>query len=202
MAKSKIDFRHILIEAILIVFTVLLALALSEWRDSIQEEKTKEAILRNIISEIENNKADLESKKDYHQEVSQKLRDYLNSDSLWSSLNVDLGIGGLVQILNKGLQNPNLQSGAWRSAELSGIVNSFDYETIYTLSNLYRVQENGVESTWKSMASFFIQPESYDPENQKRIALMLQLGFQELYSQENFLIYTYSQALESLQEKR
>lgn len=198
MPKNNIDFRHLFIEALLIVFTVLLALALSEWRSSIKEKQTRQAVLGNIILEIKNNKKDIESKMGYHQEMSQKLGGYLNSDSLWSTLNYSSGIEAMIQIMDKGLQNPDLQSGAWRSAELSGIVNSFDYETIYVLSNVYRIQQEGPNNTWKELASLFGDPSSYDPENAKRLGLMLQLGFAELHSQERSLVFTYQTALESL----
>ncbi len=201
MSKSKLDFRHLLIEAVLIVFTVLLALALSEWRSSIKEDNTREAVLANIVREIKANKEDLESKKEYHLRMSKKIKNYLESDSLWQLLNYQSGIEAMMQILDSGIQNPDLQSGAWRSAELSGIVNSFDYETIYVLSNVYRIQEDGPASTWKELASLFGDPSSYDPENAKRLGLMLQLGFAELYSQERSLIYTYDNALQALEKR-
>ncbi len=200
MSKSKIDFKHLLVEAILIVFTVLLALALSEWRNSIKEDNTKAAVLANIIREIEANKEDLESKMSYHLEMSTKLGEYVNSDSLWSTLEYNSGIEAMIQILDKGLLNPSLQSGAWRSAELSGIVNNFDFTTLYILSNLYQVQDEGPASTWKTMAAHFGNPYSYDPANAKTLGKMLQLGFQELYSQERSLVYSYENALEKLKD--
>lgn len=199
MSKSKIDFKHLLIEAILIVFTVLLALALSEWRSSIKEENTKAAVLANIIRELKANKEDLESKMGYHQEMSEKLAKYVNSDSLWSSLKFNSGIEAMIQILDKGLQNPALQSGAWRSAELSGIVNTFDFETLYILSTVYQVQNEGPASTWKTMAAHFGNPYSYDPANARTLGRMLQLGFGELYSQERSLVYSYENALKELE---
>ncbi len=201
MAKSKIDFRHLLIEALLIVFTVLLALALSEWRSNIKEEKTKKAVLNNIIQEIKSNKADLESKMGYHLETSRKIGEYIHSDSLWSTLKYSTGIEAMIQIMSKGLQNPKLQSGAWRSAELSGIVNTFDFETIYSLSTVYQVQAEGPEITWKSMAAYFANPFSYDPANAKTFGEMLQLGFRELHQQEASLIRAYQNVLEQLEEK-
>ena len=200
MSKSKIDFKHLLIEAILIVFTVLLALALSEWRSSIKEESTKESVLANIVREIKANKEDLESKMGYHQEMSQRLGQYVESDSLWSTLKYNSGIEAMIQIMDKGLQNPNLQSGAWRSAELSGIVNTFDFETLYVLSTLYQVQNEGPASTWKTMAAHFGNPYSYDPANARKLALMLQLGFGELYSQERSLVLSYENALGQLEK--
>lgn len=198
MAKSKIDFRHIFIEALLIVFTVSLALALSEWRNSVKEDRTKVDVLNNIVREIEANKADLEKKLGYHQKMSQKLNRYLESDSLWQTLKYTSGMEAMFQILDNGIWNPQFQEGAWRSAELSGVVNTFDYETIYVLSNMYRVQEEGPDTTWKKLAGVFADPDSYEPKSAKRLAKMLALGFGELYLQEKSLLYNYNKALEHL----
>ena len=201
MSKSKLDFKHLTVEAIFIVFAVLLALGLGEWRSAIKQRTITKTVLQNIVSEIESNKADLESKVDYHQRMSDKIGQYVNSDSLWSTLKYNSGIEAMVQIMESGLQNPNLQSGAWRSAELSGVVNNFDYETIYALSNVYRVQSEGPESTWKLMASHFGNPYSYEPSNAQKLGRMLQLGFRELSSQEKSLIISYEKALETLSSK-
>ena len=201
MAKSKIDFRHIFIEAMLIVFTVLLALALSEWRNIVKENQTKRDVLNNIISELEANKADLESRIDYHLAMANKLNTYLASDSLWNTLGSSTGMEATIQILDRGIWNPKLQNNAWRSAELSGVVNTFDYETIYVLSNVYRVQEEGPDSSWKQLAKLFAEPSSYEPNSARRLATMLSLGFRELYSQEKSLIITYDQALTYLRDQ-
>ncbi|MEP1095283.1 MAG: hypothetical protein ABJG78_09245 [Cyclobacteriaceae bacterium] len=202
MARSKIDLRSLIIEALLIVFTVLLALTLSEWRSSIKQEDTKKAVLNNIIREIKSNKEDLESKMEYHLEMSKKLNNYVQSDGLWSTLTYSSGIEAMIQIMEKGLLNPTLQSGAWRSAELSGIVNTFDFETILILSAVYQVQHEGPESTWKTMAGHFGNPFSYEPKNAKLLARMLQLGFSELYAQERSLVSSYQNALEALAEAK
>ncbi len=199
MAKSKIDFRHLLIEAILIVFTVSLALTLSEWRESVKEANTRKNVLQNILNEIKANKADIEGKLDYHKETAIKFNTYLNSDSLWSTLNYQSGIEAIFQIMNRGLKNPSLQSGAWRSAELSGVVNSFDYQTIYRLSNLYRVQESGTDKTWKELVELFGEPEFYKPESAKQLARMFSLGLNELSLQEADLIRSYDHSIQFLE---
>ena len=77
--KKKLDFRYILIEAALIVFTVLLALALNEWRNSEKQEKVKITVINNIIKEIESNKRRLENVMEYHQTVSSQFSKYLSS---------------------------------------------------------------------------------------------------------------------------
>ncbi|MEO9483210.1 MAG: hypothetical protein ABJG47_07180 [Ekhidna sp.] len=201
MAKSKIDYRHIFIEALLIVFTVLLALGLSEWRSSIKEDQTREAVLNNILKELQANKNDLDRKMDYHLAMSQKLGRYLSNDSLWNSLTYNSGMEAMIQILERGIWNPILQNSAWRSAELSGVVNTFDYETTYILSGVYRVQEEGPDSSWKKIAGLFADPTSYDAGSARRLALMLNLGFAELHSQEKSLTKSYDKAINHLSKE-
>ena len=199
MASKKLDFRHLLIEALLIVFTVLLALTLNEWRTNVKERKLKDKALKNIISEIRSNKEDIESKLDYHLQISENIKLYLSNDSLWATLDHTSGIGAVSTIMTRGIANPNLQSGAWNSAVLSGVVNSFEYDVLYKLSNLYQVQENGPNSTWKIMAGFFSESSSFDPANARQVTMKFQLAFRELYSQERSLLKDYEKALSLLE---
>ena len=199
MADKKLDFGHLMVEAILIVFTVLLALTLNEWRTNVKERKIKDKALKNIISEIRSNKEDIESKLDYHLQTSEKIRLYMSNDSLWTSLNPSSGIEAVSTIMTRGIANPNLQSGAWNSAVLSGVVNSFEYDVLYELSNLYQIQENGPNSTWKIMAGFFSESSSFDPANARQVTMKFQLAFRELYSQERSLLKDYEKALSLLE---
>ncbi|MEM9340076.1 MAG: hypothetical protein AAGA66_15175 [Bacteroidota bacterium] len=198
--KNKIDIRYLVIEALLIVFTVSLALALNEWRTNVKERKIENKVLKNIVSEITSNKKDLESKLLYHQQTARNIGAYLSSDSLWSTLSYRSAVEAISLMMPDGISNPNLQSGAWNSAVLSGVVNSFDYDVLYTLSNLYQVQETGPNSTWKIMAGFFSESGSYDPKNARQLALRFQLAFGELYSQERSLLSNYERALKILEE--
>ena len=202
MAGSKINFKAILIEALLIVFTVLLALALNEWRNNVKEENTKIAVLNNIIKEIENNKRLIEEVTGYHEKVFTTFEEYNSNDSLWSTLPNMPGITAFMPIMDQGIKPAILQSGAWKSAELSGVVNSIDYETLYVLSNLYSVQELGTQTTWKSLASIFMEPGSHSNDMRRQIAVTMQLGFRELYYQEQGLVGQYDAALQHLEKYR
>jgi len=193
--KSKIDIRHLIIEAILIVFTVSLALALNEWRANIKEKNTIDKVIKNIVNEVQSNKEDLEGKLDYHLQTSQKIGAYLTNDSLWSTVKYSSGIEAVGQLMPKGIYNPNLQSGAWNSAVLSGVVNSFDYDILYALSNLYQVQEDGPNSTWKIMTGFYSESGSFDPTSARQLALRFHLAFGELYKQERSLLISYENVL-------
>lgn len=198
--KSKMNFRHLLVEALLIVFTVSLALALNEWRAGIKENETKDKVLKNIISEVQSNKEDLERKLDYHLQTSQKMGAYLANDSLWSTIKYNSGVEAVGQFMPRGIWNPNLQSGAWNSAILSGVANSFDYDILYALSNLYQTQENGPNSTWKIMAGFYSESGSFDPANARQLTLRFQLAFGELYNQERSLLKDYENVLKIIRK--
>ena len=104
MSESKLNFRNLLIEALLIVFAVLLAMTLNEWRSGLKEERTRENVLSNIVLELESNKRDIESKMDYHKAMSEKFERYLTSDSLWNSIQYSTGMEAVIQILERGLQ--------------------------------------------------------------------------------------------------
>ncbi|MEM6525789.1 MAG: hypothetical protein AAF693_18465 [Bacteroidota bacterium] len=155
--------------------------------------------MNNIISEIESNKIDLEKKVDYHLTVSKRLNDYVSSDSLWNTLKYETGIQAVFQLMDKGIYNPNLRSGAWNSAMLSGTVNSFDFKQLNILSDIYQLQEEGPKSVWKVIAQALVATDSYDPKNAKRLAHMLNTAFLQLHYQEKSLIDSYEYALENLQ---
>ncbi|MEM7298803.1 MAG: hypothetical protein AAF391_11120, partial [Bacteroidota bacterium] len=180
---------------------VSLALALSEWRNGVKQDETRQVILNNIIKEIEDNKADLMSKIDYHRDMSIKLGSYANSDSLWRTLRYNTGVEAVMLILDNGMRNPNLQVGAWKSAEISGVVNSFDYRTIYALSNLYRLQEEGPTNTWKKLIELFGDPYFFENDQAKTLVHMMHIGFFELYKQEQSLLSNYDYTLKQLKKE-
>ena len=199
--KKKINFRYLLIEALLIVFTVSLALGLNEWRASVKEETMAEKVRTNILSEIKSNKEDLAIKMEYHLETSQNIARYLANDSLWSTLEYNSGIEAMIPLMPKGIWVPNLQSGAWNSAVLSGVVNSFDYDFLYEFSILYDLQEDGPNSSWKVMAGFFSEPWSYEKANARTLALRFQLAFKELHVQEKTLLRMYKRVLKKYESQ-
>ena len=73
MTTSKINFRHILIEAVLIVFTVSLALALSEWRQQTKKDALVDRVITSLKSEAEKNVKSLDSAIEYHGQLLKEL---------------------------------------------------------------------------------------------------------------------------------
>lgn len=198
--KKKLDFRYLLVEALLIVFTVSLALALNEWRANVKANEIRDKAHGNILREIKSNKKDLENKLDYHNKSVMRISSYLASDSLLNTVEGKPVTEVLMMLMPQGILQPELQSGAWNSAVLSGVINSFDYEVLYTLSDLYQTQEDGPNSTWKTMAAIFFEPDTFDSKNIKQLLFRMQLGFGELYSQEKSLLIDFDKAIKEMEE--
>ncbi len=74
MDNTKLNFKHLAIEAILIVFTVSLALALSEWRQQVKKDQLVERVITSLKSETEKNIENLKKAISYHQELIANLR--------------------------------------------------------------------------------------------------------------------------------
>lgn len=74
MSDKKINIKHILIEAVLIVFTVSLALALNEWRQQIKTENLVERVLVTLEEEMKKNVEGLKIAIDYHGKLLKNLR--------------------------------------------------------------------------------------------------------------------------------
>ncbi|WP_436514765.1 hypothetical protein [Ekhidna sp. To15] len=74
MDKPKLNLRHLAIEAVLIVFTVSLALALSEWRLQVKKDQLVERVKISLKSETEKNIEKLKKVISYHDSLLTNIR--------------------------------------------------------------------------------------------------------------------------------
>jgi hypothetical protein len=127
--KNKIQMmRPVFTEVLSIVIGVLLALAVNEWNENrIQTGRANEAI-QNIIHEIDSNiKLMVIVNKN-----NKAVIELLNNESEASSNDNNN------QQFLPGLQ---IQDTAWKTFQSTGVSQSIEYSTLYTLSNLYSLQE-------------------------------------------------------------
>jgi hypothetical protein len=128
-SNNKIQMlRPVLTEVLSIVIGVLLALAVNEWNeDRIQTARADEAI-QNILHEIESNI---------------KLMEIVNTNNktvveLLKNENAEVPDGSGNQQFLPGLQ---IQDTAWKTLQSTGVSQVIEYSTLYTLSNVYSLQE-------------------------------------------------------------
>lgn len=120
--------RPALTEVLSIVVGVLLALAVNEWNENrIQTGKADEAI-QNIINEIYSNI---------------KLMDIVNKNNKTAIklLNNESAVSSDDDNNLKFLPGLQIQDTAWKTLQSTGISQYIKYSTLYTLSNVYSLQE-------------------------------------------------------------
>ncbi len=125
----KKDLRSILIEIPSVVFAVLLALFLNEWRNSINQDKLLENARSNLQEELLFNQKELREKISSHQAQLHNLTEFKDSvdvlDQPFSTYN--LGVAVL-----------NLKVAAWNSITLTDVVNQMEFSELGDFSELYQ----------------------------------------------------------------
>ncbi len=92
MSKKAHEY---LIEAMLIVFSVILALFLNEYRNNLKAKNEVEKTLVNLTTEIENNREILKKFMPYHQGGAARLASIAENDSAINALERPLIYGVL-----------------------------------------------------------------------------------------------------------
>ncbi len=200
---QKINFRKLFSEPLLIVFSILLALFINEWRTNynLEKEKEKEKILASIVLELEQNLESLDAVQPYHKKISQGIMTFLGSDSLELKIKGKTAIETFYQFIPEGIQEPRVQATAWNTAQLSEAIRLFDNETIYQIAQTYEHQNEGVEEGWKMIIQASMDLEFYKEEFTKAFLMRMANSFQNLSQIEGFLMRKTEKTLKVLKNE-
>lgn len=197
--NNPINWRGILTESGFIVFSILLALLINEWRSNIQLKNQKQKVMNMIVQELERNKKSLEQVAPYHKKIHEKLEQLTQADTFESAFeNMDAMQVLRKEVLTTGIGKPSIQATAWNAAQLSNTLNLFDDQTLYLLSSIYELQEDGVEIMWKEVGMHILSPGVLQSEGKLLYLKTLSIYLGELQSQEFFLIEEYEKTLKAL----
>lgn len=194
---QRIGWQKLLFESFLIIFSILFALFINEWRKNQELGAQRQKALQMVIGELEHNLEELEYVIPYHRQSAIRL-DSVSQDA--GQMQQPL-FGVTRGVLERGILPAELQTTAWNTAQLSGAVSLFDEQTIYALAGVYELQSHGVENTWKEIAEFYLSTDNFDSALTQRRITMLVLYFQELASQEEFLLRRTKEAIAALQQQ-
>ncbi|WPP51294.1 hypothetical protein [Catalinimonas niigatensis] len=195
----------IVFESVLIIFSVLLALFLSELRNIQKEEALKEKALLNIRSELANNQLILGDRLKTHIEIRDNVRDLLKSgitpiitDSLFSG---ELGFDIFYFTSSGSIAPELLKDAAWNAAQNANIISTFPYEIILAVSNAYDSQ-NLVEFRIIELVKFILTDrETLDKDQINKTLIILRDYFSELVANEEYLNIQYELALEEMDKR-
>jgi hypothetical protein len=122
---------ELLLEAAMIFFAVILALAAEEWREDRDRDELADRALRAVIEELRSNRDEIERTGSQNLEGLDAARSVL----------ADLEAGRDRGEVGIGLEVALLSSAAWQSAQMSQAVQYLDLDVMRRLSEAYEVQD-------------------------------------------------------------
>jgi hypothetical protein len=130
MELKKISITHFIVEVFSVVFAVLLALGVNEWRESNNNEDLATEALSKVIQEIESNQNRLSKVLLNHKNIITEI------DTVISKLKRKDDIVGFGDII---FEAPSRT--AWDAAVLTAAVNYLDYDMVEKITSVYSTQK-------------------------------------------------------------
>ena len=117
-------------ESALIVFSLLLALVLNEWRDDTRQAFRSQVATEAIVAELRSNRAAAERAMQFHRSIHTMLQGVAAQGAL-----------PRLEVVTGGLFNPaNVVETAWVSARESAALEQWPYDLIIQVSRVYERQ--------------------------------------------------------------
>ena len=176
-------------EAAMVLLAVLLAFLVTEWREDNRAESRANMAIERIVLELENNIAQLQAVAPYHRDTAQAMGEQVALMEAGEVPARGRFIEDAVGVMERGIYPPQLTRNAWDYAVNSGVLDPVDYDVVANLAAAYAIQDSGVNSTWRQMAStMFLNEENMAVGELSPRFQLLALMFSELASQEEYLV--------------
>lgn len=193
---TRKNLARSIVEAILIVFSVLLALFLDSVIQDRREARTVDELVSHIVAEMRSNLAIVDEWLPYHQSMVDEIDRYLESDELQVSLlsadGIDYG-----RLMKRGLIQDFYSISSWQLAQQSEATSGIDFEVASRISRAYLSQQN-VNLTIQRFSDFFFDRQAHDPDQLAISLRILRNLLQELSGQQSVLQHHYRVALEAV----
>lgn len=181
-------------EALLIVFSVLLALSVNDWAAQRREAATIENLRGYFVEEIRANRAMLA-----HPEViphHQRLRAVFGEAARADPLTRDRAMVAFSALFSTGLHNAMPRDAVWRAASSSERLARMPLEEVFLLSDIYQQQERLIGMNDAFIAGAPALMSGLESGTGVRAAVMsVQLHLGDLVASEEGLIVLYDRAL-------
>lgn len=134
---KKIPWPQLFVEAVLVVLSVLLALALNNWRQSEMNEDLAQRALHNIVDEVRANTIKIEETLAYHKKVLAILE--TNPDQV------------------APMRPAFIQNNAWETAQATRAVMYIDYDIAAQVSEIHELQEKYQHITQAIIQTLYLE---------------------------------------------
>ena len=150
-------------ESLLIIFSVVLALLLTELFNKIHENNRGSEILQQLKQELADNKKSEEIQYAYHLQVLKNIDSALAYPAFASQF-INNGVLNLKLIAPDGVRRVDLNDVAWQLAKENNILSKLDLDTYGLLTHIYDQQQH-ITSSEDKIGSILLSWESRKPEN-------------------------------------
>ena len=195
-AITKDNLARYIVEAALIVFSVLLALFLDSVIENRREARIVDELVSHVADEMKSNLTIVDEWLPYHRSVIDEIDRYLASDELQQSLlsadGIDYG-----RLMERGLIQDFYSNSSWQLAKQSEITSRVDFEVTYAISQAYLSQDN-VNLTLQRFSDFVFERQTHDPDQLVISLRILRNLLQELSGQQSVLQHNYREALQAV----
>lgn len=195
---TKENLVRSILEAILIVFSVLLALFLDNVIEDRREARIIDELVSHIADEMKSNLTIVDEWLPYHRAAIDEIDRYLASDDLQQSLltadGVDYG-----RFMKRGLIQDFYSTSSWQLAQQSELTSRIDFDVSYTIARAYLSQQN-VNLTLRRFSDFFFERQTHDPDQLVKSLRILRNLLLELSGQQSVMQHNYRSALEAVDQ--
>jgi hypothetical protein len=165
------DWKEYLGESFLIVFSVLLALFLTEHISKLHERDNTKSLLKSIATELDHNKKALLEMQDYNLMVFAKIDSVLADKNLQKKL-VSKDEFHLDVIAPHGIQFRFLDNDAWAIGRNNNIISKIDIETVSILTKVYENQDR-IAKIEDEVAKVIFDRSSRDPRQVRKTLILI-----------------------------
>jgi hypothetical protein len=177
---------RVLVESFFIMFSILLALAVENWRENRQHRRLAQQSLQIFEREIRQNLARIDDVTPYHSGLRSVVAEALVNPAQAADM----------RSIVEGLQPTVLLNTAWQTALATGALTHIDVETVSALSLTYSIQERFREDTRASLPRITVG--ETDQAEFTRQVQRTHAYLNELITAEQELRGVYKQAMESI----
>ena len=181
-----------LFETALIVFSVLLALVLNEWRDNRRQAVRSQVAVEAIVAELRSNRGAAERAMNFHRSIHKMLEGVAAKGELPP-----------LEVVTGGLFNPaNVVETAWMSARDTAALGEWPYELVLQVSRVYERQ-----ASYGNLARQIVA-DVYMDLRRRGVEVVLREGYdgfilltQDFAGREEVLIRQYDTALAAIERR-
>jgi hypothetical protein len=193
------DWKEYLGESFLIMFSVILALVLTEYFNKLHEKKDTKELLNNIKEELIKNKKAEEDQYLYQKQVLKNIDSALNSKAFQQKI-ISNDEFHLEYIAPEGVVNRDLSTVAWEIGKSHNIASKTNFELMSKLTDIYNNQAR-IDKLEDKVGGVFLSRESRNPENVRTTLMLMRDNYKGwAFDRAPSLIAKYDDAIKMIDE--